>query len=132
TYYTTTVTDHGKAGDLELVTITTPLSNGYSQVLNHYYRYYTDTGKDHLLRVDLGPEGYRQFVAYATAHSASTDPDNGGYDDSDLKPYADAVMDYDADRRLTSIYMNNGCGCGGAAGTIYFTRVLNPHWSDTS
>ncbi len=125
---------YGEDNDLELVTVTMPLTDsGVSVERNTYYRYYegtyhatTNPGYHHQLEYVYGPEGFRNYDQnVATPITAS---------ENDLKPYASAFFEYDTSRRIVSAWFNGACGCSGGsgAGEHVFEYETNGSFSDTS
>lgn len=137
-YYRTGDDAFGSHGDLQLVTVTTPLSDP-NEVMEQrrHYRYWkgvyhsTDNpGYPGTLKMILGFEGVRR---------ADWDTDSvidGGTLtdlDDDLKPYTDAFFKYDTDRRIKSVFFNGECGCGsGGDGEYRLNYEDNPGFSGTS
>jgi RHS repeat-associated protein len=135
-YYTSDGDSHGMAGDLKLVTVTTPLSDsGVNLVTKTYYRYYDDTwsntdgrrGDRHSIKMMVGAEGVRaaDWDAAGGGSATTLDDDYMSASDATLKPYADAYLEYTAadDTSVKSAFFNGECGCGGggANGTYEFT-----------
>ncbi|MBX3403604.1 MAG: hypothetical protein KF699_09370 [Phycisphaeraceae bacterium] len=123
-YYTSNESGKGKTGDLKTVTLTTPLSDsGVSSVKTKYYRYYDDTwddsdgrrGTPHLIKMVVGYEGCRNFD---WTGDITFDGDYLTETDANLKPYAEAYLEYvsNTDDRVASVFMNGQCGCGGGGG----------------
>jgi YD repeat-containing protein len=140
-YYTSDGDDHGKAGDLKLVTITTPLTDsGIAQVKKKYYRYYDDTwsdsdgrrGESHCLKMVVGFEGYRR---YDWDQDSNLDDDPLTATDANLKPYCEAYFETigSSDYRLKSAFFNGECGCsGGVNGTHTFSYDAYGSYTDNS
>jgi RHS repeat-associated protein len=129
---------HGEDDDLELVTITTPLTDsGVSLVRKKYYWYYEGTyhatnnpGYHHQLQYVIDFEGYRK---YDWDQDSSLDDDPQSAAENDLKGYASAYFEYDTDRRIVSAWFNGACGCSGAAtGTHTFEYESNGSYTDNS
>ncbi|CAG1010355.1 hypothetical protein PHYC_03836 [Phycisphaerales bacterium] len=121
-YYTTTETDEGLAGDLKMVTETRPLSSGGNEVRKTYLRYYTSSSPDlrHLLKFKVDPEGVRRI------EQATLDP--AAMSDADLKAYSSLYYEYNSVGRVTELLTSAGCGCGGSvAGTYEFTQTFNSY-----
>jgi len=139
---------HGTAGDLKLVTISTPLTedtSGYDAdkwlVKDKYYRYWKGSwsggnpGHNHLIKYIVDFEGTRNFDW--GEGGAETPPvlDDGFLtaSDTDLKPYAAAYFEYEDEdegnnkhKRITEAWFNGECGCSGASsGTYKFTYHEN-------
>src|ERR1043165_3624861 len=144
-YYTTNESDKGKIGDLKTVTVTTPLTDsGISQVKTKYYRYYDQAysntagrrGEPHEVKMVVGYEGYRK---YDWDQDSNLDDDPLGATDANLKPYAEAYLEY-ADTGgswpyyVSSGFFNGECGCGGGSGngTYQFIYANNGSFSPTS
>ena len=127
---------HGQDDDLELVTITMPLTDsGVSQVAKKYYWYYegtynasTNPGYHHQLQYVIDFEGYRK---YDWDLDSSLDDDPLSASEANLKSYASAYFEYDTERRIVSAWFNGACGCGGAAsGTHALEYETNGSYSD--
>lgn len=127
---------HGKAGDLQKVTVTEPLTNAARTIKRvRYFRYYgdqayTDTdgsrGSAHQLKLVLGFEGARKFDWTADALEippalASFDSDYVSASDSDLKPYAAVFLEYvsGTDHRVRKVWTDGQCGCSGGPNGAY-------------
>ena len=136
-YYRTGDDAFGSHGDLQLVTVTTPLSDP-DEVMEQrrHYRYWkgayhatTNPGYPGAIKMILGFEGVRR---------ADWDADSiidGSFLaelDDDLEPYTDAFFKYDADRRIKSVFFNGECGCGGVNGEHQLIYENNPGFSGTS
>src|SRR5690606_25906465 len=138
--YYTTAENHGEPGDLKLVTKTTPLTDsGQSLVEKTYYRYWegaydvdTNPGRDHQLKLVLGPEGTRNYD-YSVDQDV-TDDDYLGEDDLTLLPYAMVSLGYDSSRQVREAMFNGSCGCGGGSGTGTYSYAYqsNGSFSNTS
>jgi RHS repeat-associated protein len=119
TYYDgTNYTANGLAGDLKTVTVSMPLSSGDDLVRTTYYRYAVASGQEHLIRLIIGPEGYRRY----TGGSIETETD------ATLTPYSTHKITYDSGAKtVASIIFNGECGCGGgsANGEHFVSRELN-------
>ena len=129
---------HGEDDDLELVTITMPLTDsGVSLVRKKYYWYYegtynatTNPGYHHQLQYIIDFEGYRK---YDWDQDSNLDDDPQTASEANLKPYASAFFEYDTDRRIVSAWFNGACGCSGAAsGTQTFEYETNGSYSDNT
>lgn len=119
-YYVSGGTTYGAAGNLKLVTITTPMTDsGISRVQKQYYRYYVSgdsNGFVNGIKIVMGFEGTRQF-----------DYTDATWDDDfltesvidNLKPYADAYFEYDSDCRINKAFFNGECSCGGGNNGLY-------------
>ncbi len=127
---------HGEADDLELVTITMPLTDsGVSQSKDKFYWYYEDTynattnpGYHHQLQYIIDFEGYRN---YDWAQDSDLDDDPLTATEANLKPYASTYFEYDTSRRIVSYWANGACGCSGAAsGTHTLEYETNDSYSD--
>ena len=128
-YYTNE--SYGDAGDLELVTITTPLTDsGVNSTRRKYYRYWegtynasTNPGHPHSLKLILGFEGTR---GYDWSGDSTFDQDYYTASHSTLESWADGYMEYDASYRVDLSWQNGNCGCGGGAnGTHEYTYESN-------
>jgi RHS repeat-associated protein len=135
-YYTANATDIGLTGDLKMVTITTPLTDsGVNLVQRKYYRYYTqayvnqdgERGEPHQIKMVLGFEGCRnKDWADGGGLDGSFTSVTAGNELADLKPYAEAYLEYyaanDANNplKVKSVYLNGLGGCG-ACGTGTYT-----------
>lgn len=141
TYYTNDADDHGKAGDLKLVSVRTPLSpsgatlsSGVYAESNTYYRYYDNSwldqdgrrGVDRLIKMVVGAEGTRSFD---WDQDGNLDGDYLSATDAALKPYAQSFVEYEnsaTQRRVAKIWTNGSCGCSGSpAGATTFTYSTN-------
>lgn len=151
-YYSSSDNTHGPAGNLKLVTITTPLSfdplvHSTPPLLTRkqYYRYYTQEyenssgrrGGIGMLKLVVGFEGCRRFDWGEDGAEAPPVLDDGFLTASDtsLKPYADAYFEYPSgtDFRVWSVYFDGECGCaGGTNGQHKLTYEDNPGFSGTS
>jgi hypothetical protein len=144
-YYTSTddTNDIGIAGDLRMVTITTPLTDsGVNLVQKKHYRYYTRAhtnsngrrGDPHQIRMVVGFEGCRNFD-WTGAGDSTLDDDFLGVsfanEITDLKPYAEAYLEYYAANdandplKVQSAYFNGlgGCGaCGTGTHTLSYAK----------
>jgi len=151
TYYTTNQTGKGLIGDLQTVTVTTPLSSGVDLVRTKYYRYYEQSwsnttdrrGTPHALKLVVGFEGVRN---YDWSVDGTLDGDYLTATDADLKPYSEAWFEYedhaaDNRRRITKAFFNGECGCSGGSGTgtyeftpqeagTYATQIANTSYSN--
>jgi YD repeat-containing protein len=113
TYYDSSASaGHGLAGDLKLVTLTTPVAGSSAQVMNKYYRYYTNSGyvnsdgsrgTQHMVKLVVGYEGVRRYGA-SNLDSAT---------DAQLKEYSDAFIEYNSALKAYKVFFNGECGCGG-------------------
>ncbi len=121
---------YGNTGNLQKVTVTTPLSDsGISQVRTKLYRYWvgtfnavTNPGHPHTIQYVVDFEGYRRAD---WAGDSSFDDDPLTMSESVLKPYAAAYFEYDSDYRIVSTWMNGQCGCGGASNGEYALTYAN-------
>ncbi len=130
-YYQTGDNTYGDNGCLELVTVTTPLSDsGVSLVEKTYYRYWvgafnatTNPGHANAIQYIIDAEGYRQ-ADWADADLTDNDPQS--MSETILKPYASAYFEYEArtgggQGRVDKAWFNGECGCsGGINGTYEF------------
>jgi RHS repeat-associated protein len=142
-YYQTGDNTYGDNGCLELVTVTTPLSDsGVSLVEKTYYRYWTgsfhDTtspGHSYAIQYIIDAEGYRQAD---WADSDLTDNDPQSMTETNLKPYASAYFEYEArtgggEGRVDKAWFNGECGCsGGINGTYDFAYTTQTSGTWTS
>jgi RHS repeat-associated protein len=119
-YYQTGDNSEGDNGNLKLVTTTTPLSNG-SLMRNTLYRYWkgaynasTNPGYPNTIKLVVGPEGYRK---YDWAQNSALDDDTQSASTTNLKPYADTYLEYDANYRVNLVFFHGECGCGGGSGS---------------
>lgn len=123
-YYTADGDDHGKAGDLKLVEVTMPLTDsGINLVRKRYYRYYdagwTNSnglrGEPHMIKMVVGEEGTRGHDWQDTTF----DGDFYTETDSNLKPYAEAYVEYtsSSDYRVATFFASGECGCSPRAPT---------------
>jgi RHS repeat-associated protein len=146
-YYTSTVTDQGLAGDLKLVTITTPLSSG-TLVRKQYYRYYTGSynastnpGLSHQIKLVLGYEGTRNYDYQDTPATANSF-DSTGVSAATLKAYSSIYLEYydagtaseNGRKRIKTVQFNGECGCSGGTsdGTYNLSYEANGSFSNTS
>lgn len=124
-YYTTTESGKGLAGDLRLVTTTTPVPGYSSLVRRKYYRYYTDTwsnsdgarGDPHAIKMVVGFDGCRQYDML----DSTFDQDYYGETDANLKAYAEGYFEYvsTSDRRISTALFNGSCGCSGGTSGVF-------------
>jgi RHS repeat-associated protein len=143
-YYTSTTNDQGQAGDLKLVTVTTPLTDsGVNAIRKKNYWYYTRAwdnssgrrGEAHEIKMVIGNEGYRQRD---WADSDLTNDTPLSDSEATLKPYSDAYFEYadtstSSKYRVSSAYFNGECGCsGGANGTYTIAYSSNGSYTDNS
>ncbi|MFG0260552.1 MAG: hypothetical protein ACF8LK_09400, partial [Phycisphaerales bacterium JB041] len=137
-YYQTGDNTYGDNGCLELVTVTTPLTDsGVSLEAKTYYRYWkgsfddsTNPGWNYALQYIVEAEGYRQ----ADWSDTTFDDDPQSMTESALKPYASAAFEYDSSRRVDKAWFNGECGCGGgsADGVHEITYETDDDYTDTS
>ncbi|MCH8151435.1 MAG: RHS repeat-associated core domain-containing protein [Planctomycetes bacterium] len=129
---------HGEDDDLELVTITLPLTDsGVSSIRKKYYWYYEGTydatnnpGYHHQIQYVIDFEGYR---GYDWDQDSNLDDDPQSATEANLKSYASSFFKYDTDRRIVSAWFNGACGCSGAAsGTHTFTYESNGSYTDNT
>ncbi|MCH8314975.1 MAG: RHS repeat protein, partial [Planctomycetes bacterium] len=136
--------NHGLAGDLKLVTVSTPLTedtSGYDPakwlIRKKYYRYYqgpyhpqNNPGHDHQIKMILDFEGYRTFDWVDSILNDS--PQGQSVADDDLKPYASAYFEYEnPSYKIANVFFNGECGCSGSAnGTHKFTYEDNAGYTD--
>jgi len=127
----------GSQDDLELVTVTTPLSDSAQTIeIKTHYRYWkgaynasTNPGHDHAIKYIVRPEGYRQ----ADWADASFNDTPLSMSETALQQYADAYFEYQASgsavtqqKRVAEAWFNGECGCaGGSNGTHLFTYAEN-------
>ncbi|MCC7389448.1 MAG: hypothetical protein IT431_11835 [Phycisphaerales bacterium] len=132
-YYQTGGTTYGDAGNLKMVTVTTPLSDAsLSMVTRTYYRYWTGSwdvgnpGRSYAVQYVYSSEGLRRY-----------DEDVSGTleneEEEDLEPYASAYYEYDEDRRIELTWQNGECGCPGAVdgATVYRYETNSMLWEDS-
>ncbi len=152
-YYATTESGRGLAGDLKLVTVTTPMTDsGVEQKRRMHYRYYTgggyvnsagQRGEDHQVKLVLGNEGCRNHDY--TADSAleygggGADPEFLTDTDANLKAYSLAYLEYmdtagSFPYRVYTGFFNGECGCGGGGtnGTYELAYATNGSFSGVS
>ncbi|QKK07512.1 MAG: hypothetical protein HND58_04595 [Planctomycetota bacterium] len=137
-YYQTGDNTYGDNGCLELVTVTTPLTDsGVSLEAKTYYRYWkgsfddsTNPGWNYALQYIVEAEGYRR----ADWSDSTFDDDPQSMTESSLKPYASASFEYDSSRRVDKAWFNGECGCGGGStnGVHEFTYETDDDYTDTS
>ncbi|MCI0456510.1 MAG: RHS repeat protein, partial [Gemmataceae bacterium] len=127
-------------GDLELVTIKTPLTEDDDDqptidtkwlIRKKHYRYYsggydaiTNPGNNHHLKYIIDFEGYRRYDWLD--QNLNNDSPLDVVDDNLLKPYASAYFEYedsnyalDKHRRITKAWFNGSCGCPGTSSGTY-------------
>lgn len=117
-------TANGSAGDLRMVTVSTPTAGG-TLVRSKYYRYYTAAwsnsdglrGRPRAMKMVVGFEGVRGFGAGNLA----------GATDNALKPYSEAWMEYTSatDDRVSAGFFNGECGCSGGINGAYTFSYSN-------
>jgi len=136
--YYTNDSDHGDDGNLELVTIHTPLTVSTDMLVRRqYYRYWkgtfnadTNPGHPDAIKLVLDHEGVRRADWDA---DGELDENFRTDIDVDLMPYASAYLEYDASRRIAEVFFNGECGCGGGTnGAHALTYQDNPNFSGTS
>ncbi len=145
TYYQTGDNTHGDNGNLRTVKVTTPLSDGTTNLENKtLYRYYTgayngstNIGNPHQLKMIVGSEGTRK---YDWDQDGNLDDDFLTASTDTLKPYSDAYFTYfdlaNGDSalkaRVLSVFMNGQCGCsgGGGNGTFTYTYETSTSYTD--
>ncbi len=141
-YYQTGDNTYGDNGNLELVTVTTPLSDsGVSLVEKTYYRYWvgafnatTNPGHANAIQYIIDAEGYRQ-ADWADADLSDNDPQS--MSETILKPYASAYFEYEArtgggQGRVDKAWFNGECGCsGGINGTYEFLYETDDSYTDS-
>ncbi|MFG0252524.1 MAG: hypothetical protein ACF8NJ_06585, partial [Phycisphaerales bacterium JB038] len=122
TYYGS-AESYGSEFDLKTVTITTPMSDGTTELIQKkYYRYWSGTfndstnpGHDSALQYIVEFEGYRQ----ADWADSTWDDDPLTMTETSLKPYAAAYFEYNSSRQVDKAWFNGECGCSGAANGTY-------------
>ncbi len=129
---------HGQDDDLEVVTLTTPLTDsGVSMTQKKLYWYYegtydasTNPGYHHQLQYVIDYEGYR---SYDWDQDSVMDGDPESAAEEDLKPYASSYFEYDTERRIVAAWFGGSCGCSGAAsGEHAFEYESNGGYTDYS
>lgn len=140
-YYQTGDNTWGQNGNLKLVTITTPLSDGLETIKRRkYYRYYMPNPNPeseqeeytNALMLVLGYEGTRRNDwqgdgAFDESYNGS------GVTTASLFPYAEAYFEYNLSYQVTSVFMDGQCGCSGSInGTHALDYQGNPNFSNTS
>jgi YD repeat-containing protein len=116
-YYASNGT-HGNVGDLQLVEITTPLTDSdVNLIRKKFYRYWNTGagGSAHDIKMIVGFEGTRRFDLDddSTFNESFTSAS-----DNDLKPYSEAYFEYSGHQIITAIY-NGECGCSGGSSGEY-------------
>jgi len=128
----------GEAGDLKLVTTTTPLTDsGVSLTRKTYYRYYEGTyhatnnpGEHHQLEYIYESEGLRQ---QDWAGDNDFDEDFLTETSANLKDYAAANFKYEnTDLMIVSVWFNGDCGCGGSGADGVYGITYGSNGSDDS
>jgi RHS repeat-associated protein len=108
--------DHGDVGDLQLVEITTPLTDS-SLTKKKHYRYWNDSesGAPHDIKMIVGFEGTRRFDLDddSTFNESFTSAS-----DNDLKPYSEAYFEYSGHQIIVAVF-NGDCGCSGGSSGEY-------------
>ncbi|MBY0311077.1 MAG: hypothetical protein K2W85_03315 [Phycisphaerales bacterium] len=138
TYYDTDVSGKGKVGDLKLVKVSTPLSDGSTTLDRyHYYRYYTETynsstspGHVGQIKMVVAPDGVRRYD-WLDSSLTDTLTDLDAASDGTLTPYSSVVLEYhdanidgsDSNKYIRKATFNGECGCsgGGGNGTYEFS-----------
>ncbi|MEM9372932.1 MAG: RHS repeat-associated core domain-containing protein, partial [Planctomycetota bacterium] len=129
-YYSTTMDgmteveeDHGTPGDLKLVRVITPMSDGNDLVERTYYRYWKDGetgGYDHGIQYVYESEGLRRADIALGDGDHATD-DTGVFDATDpaLESYASLYLKYFSatNRRVAEVWGQGECGCGTGSAT---------------
>lgn len=130
-YYESDTEGQGKAGDLRLVAVTTPMTNSARSVQRfRAYRYYDQAwadeegrrGSPHQLKLSLGYEGARGFDWDSeTPGVLDFSDDFAAATDDALKPYAEVYLEYapGTDRRISEFWTDGQCGCGGGINGTY-------------
>jgi hypothetical protein len=135
-YYTDE--SYGDVGDLKLVTVTLPRSDGDgTEIRKKYLRYWegaynssTNPGHVHALKLVVDFEGAR---SYDIAQDGTLDDDFTSASHDNLKPYASAYFEYDGTttHRINKAWFQGQCGCsGGATGTHEFEYETNGSYTD--
>lgn len=133
---------YGDDDNLKLVTTTTPLSDsGVDLVRKRYYRYWegtfnssTNPGHPNAVKLVVDAEGLRRYDLDEVG-AGEPELDDGFVTASheNLKPYASAYFEYDAQHRVIEAWFNGECGCSGAGtGTYRFEYETNGSFSDTT
>jgi len=127
----------GDDGDLKEVRITTQgMDDGGDQTIVKYYRYYegsfdaeSNPGHPHQILMSLDYEGVRK---YDWDQDSAFDDDHLAASTSDLRKYASAYFEYDAEHRVVSTWENGACGCTGGSGNgeYLIEYELNPDFDD--
>jgi hypothetical protein len=95
TYYVTGADEkNGLTGDLKTVVRQSWDGNAWAGNDTHYYRYYVDAPRAHLLKMVLSPSGF------ANAKAVYPDPTSPKVSDNDLLRFSKQFYDYNADGRV--------------------------------
>lgn len=117
------------SGNLELVEITTAMTQDEVTSSTYEYYQYTDTASDGLIEMCLMPEGARRF----DLEEGDSEIDQGYLtaSDSALEPYAALRFTYDSNKRVASASADGLCGCSGqGAGEHTYTYESSGHTFD--
>ncbi|HED54127.1 MAG TPA: hypothetical protein ENJ00_07990, partial [Phycisphaerales bacterium] len=121
----------GLPGDLKLVRVSTPTSNGTEDIVERtLYRYWKDAdpdGFDHAIKYVYNSEGLRRADIDLADKDHRTD-DVVAKSLGDLEAYAALYMEYydsTYDRRIKTVWGNGECGCGGASAAGNGTHTLS-------
>lgn len=123
-YYQAGGTTYGDAGNLKMVTITTPLSPpSIDSVAKKHYRYWTGSynastnpGYPNSLQSVMGFEGTRR---YDWLDSTMNDSFLTATPSSTLNGYMEAYFEYDSEHRIDTYWMNGQCGCGTSGNGVH-------------
>jgi dockerin type I repeat protein len=133
-YYTGSSTN-GSDGDLGLVSVTVPVDETASPVIEQvkqtHYRYHksgSSVGAPHELRMIVEPEGLRNY--YGGGKQSLTTLD--GLSDASIEGYASARFEYDSGR-IDKAWFAGECGCGGGSSGAYeISYGTNSNYTNTS
>jgi len=120
--YYGTGNSNGAQHDLRMVTVTTPLTSGGNDVRRTYYRYGAGSS-EHLVTLEVGPEGMRQLNP-STVDSMSL---------NDILPYASRSWTYDCKGRVKEMLVGSACGCSNTGLGLYkFSHEINDGLANAS
>jgi RHS repeat-associated protein len=108
---TSPVDPYGNDGDLRLVTTTTPLSGTGVSIVKTTYMRYTTTAPVSLLKMVLGPEGYRLRAKDRPSVLIQNEVDN------DIRVYSSHEYAYGSGTRVLNSARVNAGGCGSCGGS---------------
>ncbi|MEM9167064.1 MAG: hypothetical protein AAGB48_08560, partial [Planctomycetota bacterium] len=117
--------DHGAPGDLKMVRVVTPMSDGNELVGRTMYRYWKagqTGGYEHAIKYIYESEGLRRADLNMTIGDGDPSSDDTSLlsaSNTTLEPYASLYLAYisDSNRRVTEVWGQGECGCGTGTAT---------------